>query len=338
MLKRIMAPVDGSKRAERGLEVAARLARGSGSELLLARIVSVPYVRFAPYGEPAQIALAVIANAREDVEEYLKRVSESALVEDIAVQTRAVEGHVTADILDLARDEKCDLIVISTHGYTGFNRWRLGRVANHVARHSPVPVLIVPSQDSDETHAIAGEGLRILITLDGSELAEASLAPALEIAHALAEPEQITVHLMEVVDVFAAIMAEADDDDAKTPADSKPYAGGTENQALDAARGYLDTVSQKVRQENPGVTVTSAARLATDVAQTICDTAEEKPPFDFIAMATHGRGGLQRWALGSITERVLHATHLPLLIARSPVDIARENEAAETDANLEPQR
>ena len=54
-----------------------------------------------------------------------------------------------------------------------------------------------------------------------------------------------------------------------------------------------------------------------DVAEAIVQKAEREN-FDFIAMATHGRGGVQHWALGSITERVLHATKLPLLIMRPP--------------------
>jgi nucleotide-binding universal stress UspA family protein len=75
--------------------------------------------------------------------------------------------------------------------------------------------------------------------------------------------------------------------------------------------------------------------LASDVADAILKAAEAVPGHDIIAMATHGRGGLQRWALGSITERVLHATHLPLIIARSPGAIEHDDQVAEARAEAE---
>lgn len=333
MVKRILVPLDGSARAERGLAVAARLARGAGSELLLVRIVSTPPVRFAPYGEPAQIALAVIANAREEASAYLARVAKSPVVEGLAVETRVVEGHVTSDILDLARDESCDLIVICTHGYTGFNQWRLGRVAAQVARHALVPVLIVPARDGQQATTTVNGGLRVLVTLDGSELAEAAITPALDVAQSLAAPERVTVHLLEVVDFFTAMMADANHEQAPVPNDVGP-----EEQALQLARGYLATIVERIQREHPDITLTSKAILATDAAKVICEVAKGDPSYDFVAMATHGRGGLQRWALGSITERVLHAIHLPLLIARSPVAIEHDREVADTRAEAEMHR
>lgn len=324
MLKRILVPLDGSERAERGLALAARLARGAGAELLLARIVSLPPVPLAPYGEPAQIALALIAQATHDADGYLKDVAQRPLLQGIPVQTRTIEGHVTTDILNTARDERCDLIVVTTHGYSGFNRWRLGRVAAQVARHAPVPVLIAPARDGQLAIGEAATNIRILVALDGSELAEAALAPALDVARSLAATEHITVHLLEVVEFFAVMMA-----DTTREASLSMPAIGAEEQALQAARDYLATVAQRIRQELPGATVTAAALLGADVATTISEIAEGEPRFDIIAMATHGRGGLQRWALGSITERVLHATHLPLIIARSPGAIAHDEQVTE---------
>ena len=334
MLKKILVPLDGSERAERGLAMAARIARGAGSSLLLARIVSVPPIRFASYGEPAQIALALIANARDEAEEYLKKVSVSPLVEGIAIEARVIEGHVSADILDTARNEHCDLIVICTHGHTGFQRWRLGRVADQVARHAPVPVLVVPARDAHPEPASADTGLRLLVTLDGSELAEASLRPALDLATALEAPAQTSIHLLEVVDFFAAMTADAD----RAPESDSEVTGpeiGAEERALEVARAYLGDVAHRIRQEHPNTPVTFAAALSGDIAKTIGEIAEGQPPCDIIAMATHGRGGLQRWTMGSITERVLHTTHLPLLIARSPVAIAHDQQVADAAADAE---
>lgn len=329
MLKRIMVPLDGSERAERGLAMAARLARATGSELLLVRVVSIPPIRFVPYGEPAQIALALIANAREAADEYLKRIEKSPLVEGITVEARAIEGHVTGDLLEAARIEHCDLIVLTTHGYSGFNHMRLGRVAQHVARHSVVPVLVLPVRDDSPAHPGSTDDIRMLVTLDGSSLAEAAVAPALELGQALAAPERISVHLLQVVDFFTAMMS-----DAERGQNAPPPEIGAEERALELARLYLTEYAERIRRENPHMKVTSSAVLAGDAAKMICDIAGTPPGYDFVAMATHGRGGLQRWAMGSTTERVLHAIHLPLLIVRSPVDIEHDLAASEA-AELE---
>ena len=324
MLKRILVPLDGSERAERGLTMAARLARGSGGALIIARIVNTPPFPLAPYGEPAQIALALIDTARAEADEYLKRVSARPELADIAVETRAIEGHVTAGILDIARDEQCDLIVICTHGYSGINRWRLGRVAAQVARHAPTPVFVVPAHYESAQTGSRDEGVRLLITLDGSGLAEAAIEPALALASALAAPERITAHLLHVVDFFTVMMND------ELPEKQPDVTGiGAEEQSLEAARTYLAALAERIQREHPGVTVTTNARLASDVATTIHDVAEGRPTYDYIAMTTHGRGGLQRWAMGSIAERVLHMTKLPLLIVRAPGNaaVARDAEA-----------
>ncbi|HEU5347614.1 MAG TPA: universal stress protein, partial [Ktedonobacterales bacterium] len=236
----------------------------------------------------------------------------------------------TADILDIARDEQCDIIVICSRSHSGLDRWRLGRVAEQVARHSPVPVFVVHPGDKQASAIIANAPIRILLTLDGSELAEAATQPALDLAQALAAPEQITVHLLQVVDFFTAMMEDADSEKTGTPAEI-----GAEEHALDIARSYLKACTERIQQANPGVTVTATATLATDTAKMICDTAEAHPHHDFIAMATHGRGGLQRWALGSITERVLHLARLPLLIVRSPIAIEHDREVAEAAAEAD---
>ena len=335
MLKRILAPLDGSERAEHGLALAARLARGSGAELLLVRVVSMPPLRMAPYGEPAQIALALIAQARQDAEDYLADVTQRPLLEGISVQARTIEGHVTADILNTARDEGCDMIVISTHGYSGFNRWRLGRVAAQVARHSPVPVLIVPAR-GEQTPPKDDEDMRVLVTLDGSELAEAAIAPALDVARSLAAPERISAHLLEVVEFFAVLMADNSRDGGLSPVSSAAI--GVEEQALHAARAYLETVAGRIRRQYPDITVTVSALLAADVAGMISDVAEDEPGYNVIAMATHGRGGVQRWALGSITERVLHTARVPLIIARSQAAIEHERQVAEAEAEEDAHR
>jgi nucleotide-binding universal stress UspA family protein len=106
---------------------------------------------------------------------------------------------------------------------------------------------------------------------------------------------------------------------------------------LGEAEEYLCAAAEQIQraaaQLLPGrsVLVTWSAVWSPDVANAIVSIAESGrdgessahqttnlTPSDLIAMATHGHGGLQRWVMGSVTERVLHATSLPLLVVRPP--------------------
>jgi nucleotide-binding universal stress UspA family protein len=155
--------------------------------------------------------------------------------------------------------------------------------------------------------------------LDGSLRAKAALTPAAYLATALAGSTQGTLHLVRVVN----------------PA---PEVGEVEceerEHILHKAKRYLGSTTQHLREGlvAPAIaaqklTITWSVVVDTDPAEAIVRVAENGEDAegagifggcDVIAMATHGRTGLQRWAMGSVTERVLNATKLPLLIVRPP--------------------
>src|SRR5260370_13679723 len=106
-------------------------------------------------------------------------------------------------IVDTAKEEKVDLIVMSGQGEAGFKRFVLGSVAQYVSKHSSVPVLVLQSDGStpfststDANHP--SHSITALVALDGSELAEASLEPAAYVVAALATPTQGTLVLSTI--------------------------------------------------------------------------------------------------------------------------------------------
>ena len=106
-----------------------------------------------------------------------------------------IAGSAGVSILDSAREENVDIIVMSTHGETGFKRFVLGSVAQYVSRHSPVPVLVLQGDDSYFLSTLPepkhpSRSITAFVALDGSDLAEASLQPAAYVAAALATPAQ----------------------------------------------------------------------------------------------------------------------------------------------------
>jgi len=315
MSKRILVPLDGSARAESALPVAARIARASGSALLLVQVVSIPVM----YETPTTYGGEFIEQAINDAEDYLKTVAKEKTLEGIQVSTSALFGAAAQTILSVAGSYNCDLIVMTSRGQTGIWRWMLGSVAQKVTRHSPIAVLVL-----HETGTILpgirpdGGPVRALVTLDGSVLAKAALEPAVRLVAALASPGHGALHLLRVIKPLAI-------DEQKLSAEQVE---GLKRDAMRRSRSYMNSIARNL-QENlqglPPLSITWSVVFGDDAAEAIIQTAESGEDAagagmpgrcDLIAMATHGRTGFQHWVLGSVTERVLGETRMPILIVR----------------------
>lgn len=330
MFSRIFVPLDGSPRAERALEVAARLAHGADGTVILASVVS-PMSVYAP-----ALAMPVDAQMTIDGEiaaakEYLARVRAGEALRGL--KTEAHIGLATpaaAELVDLAQATHTDVIVMCSHGRTGLMRWALGSVAQQVVRSSPIPVLVLKA--NGPVPAPSAESLRVVIPLDGSVVAEAAISPAAQLAAALSAPGQGQVHLLQVIHTPVAPFAPFAPADAYLQRES-----ASERQAVqERARSYLYGVVQRFSEAplaDLHVRVSTAVVIDEDVAGAIAAVAGGaeglSEPFDVIAMATHGRTGLARLAMGSNTERVLQSTKRPLLVVHPVATVPREVKSVE---------
>lgn len=142
MYKRILVPLDGSPLAEAALAHAQALAHQFGSELVLLRVVVSPYAIVAPdlvlVGQDANQDLV-----HRQTEQYLKEVAGRLAAQGVKVRTLTCEGPVAEAILDHARAQCADMIVMSTHGRGGVSRWVYGSVADRVLQAAPCPVLLL---------------------------------------------------------------------------------------------------------------------------------------------------------------------------------------------------
>jgi nucleotide-binding universal stress UspA family protein len=151
MFKRILVPLDGSQFAEAALPYAQMLAECAGGEIELLRVTVHP----STYGyatDPTALA-SLYESDREHCENYLKRAMDDLRAKTPAAITTAVlEGIVADSILDYADETHADLIVMSTHGRSGMERWLLGSVAEKVVRGAKVPVMMIrPTADQGES-------------------------------------------------------------------------------------------------------------------------------------------------------------------------------------------
>ena len=201
MFQHILVPLDGSPRAEQVLPVAARLARVSGGTITLLNVVdftheAVSYGMGGPFFPP-QTVENDLAAARS----YLDQVSQRSDLARISLEKQVAVGNPAVTMLSCAEEQPLDLIVMSSHGYTGFKRWLLGSVAEKVARHAPVPVLILRDGEPLRIHQhLEGTSVvRALVPLDTSARSQDAITTAAALVAALSTPGHGALHLAQIV-------------------------------------------------------------------------------------------------------------------------------------------
>jgi len=308
MYTRILVPLDGSPRAERALPVAARIARASGGTIILATVVALP-IRYES-GDYDPLSSETVDAECQDADMYLQQVSQLPILAGVVTKSVVKMGSPAPSLLEAIASHEADLVAMTSHGRTGISRWALGSVTQHLVRYTEVPVLVLREQGSNLAvpHPDIEHLFRVLVSLDGSPHAEVALVPAMEMALSITEKNQAGLHLLLVIPPYEV-------DQANMP----------EALILDGAKAYLGEIAKRLQKEYPGVTVTWSVGVGLDVAATIIRVAENGEDVegagvfggcDVVALATHGRTGMARWALGSIAERVLYDTKLPILIVR----------------------
>jgi universal stress protein A len=146
-IKKILAPTDFSPASQKALKYALRFVHDFGSELTLLHVLE-PAVSPAFAGSPAAPAFseAEMADAEESLRTLLKSVRGAGAA---GVRSTIRTGVATHEIVEAAKELNVDLIVIATHGYTGWKHFAIRSTAERVARAAPCPVLVVREQEHD---------------------------------------------------------------------------------------------------------------------------------------------------------------------------------------------
>lgn len=295
MFEKILVPLDGSDLAEYALNHACSL---QPRELILLRVPApqpVPLDSLAGYSWiPSE---DTTQRARDESADYLNAVARRLRL-TCPVRPIVHGGDEASAILDAAAHEDVDLIVMSTHGYSGFSRWILGSITERVLRAAPCPVLAVR-----DTQPLK----RMIITLDGSRHAESALEPGLALMRRL-EGDATLVYVDEGRDIVPP--------DDPHQGQLEPVPSHTiDTRAYARTDAYVTDLAAKLQHDPvPVSTMILTGHAAPEILQYADDNS-----IDVIAMATHGRTGLRRWVYGSITEKVLRGTLCALLVVRVPV-------------------
>jgi nucleotide-binding universal stress UspA family protein len=290
MLKTILVPLDGSPLAERSLGLATALSIPTGAHLLLVRVSA---------GEAPPDGGAAFGT-------YLEKTAADLRDRGFGVEIAELSGEpVARTIGEAAREYPADLIALTTHGRTGPRRWVLGSVAQGLVTCSPVPVLVQRAWDPGRRAMLLGDQPKLLVTVDGSRFSEAVLPAALALADDLGA-EMLLVRVdPQAQDVLRG------EEDVAVPV------GGQAYRPLGAMRDYLEQLVASLRTQS-GLQISYRVDFG-DPTTAIIEAAEETHA-GLVMMATHGRTGFQRMALGSVADGVLQHGRTPLVLVH-PVPV-----------------
>lgn len=314
MTKRILIALDGSELSEIIFPYAKEMAARMGFELIFL------YVCNPHESELFSVYRAYIEHTAETVASEAGQIREETSTQAQEPQIKAAGkvavGHPAEEILRCADEEEVDLLLMATHGRSGIKRWALGSVADKVLRSSAVPVLLVRAAALEKTADDEGRIRKIVVPLDGSEVAE-SVLPHIEMMTKQRNGELVDVTLLMVceplvlppISTTPITTTEVPTDWGKIVKEHIAYSYGIAKEYLAGVEARLKDAGLKVNTE-----------VADGIpAQEIIDYANSIPG-SLIAMATHGRSGLGRWAYGSVAEKVLSGASRPVILVRPPSD------------------
>jgi len=303
MFKTIIVPLDGSLFAEQAIGTAATIAQHTQAELVLVRVHETYLFETTDYSVADDFS-------RREQEHYLAEVAERVeslfgLVPDRVL----LDGVVDTAICSYAAGMESPLIVISTHGRTGFSRLWLGSIADAIARHASTPVLMLRHRGDGDGELTRTHHFRhVMVPLDGARFAETALAPAAALAAAFKAKLTLLRVVAPVnvpVPLYAApYVAPPIDDDEETL-----------NILLEGAEDYARTLAMNVAFDWPGLEVDTVVRVEDAPAPAILAAACAHG-VDTIALATHGRG-VSRLVVPSVTDKVLRGGPEAVLVLRS---------------------
>jgi nucleotide-binding universal stress UspA family protein len=223
---------------------------------------------------------------------YLSQRADAVRAAGFEVEAEVRMGRPGPEVLAAAQG--VDLILIATHGRSGVSRWWLGSVTDQVVREAGCPVLVIGPNVTLNLDSYSIQ--RVLVPLDGSEVAE----QALPLAAWVASRSGAEVDLVRCMTLTAV---------AYDPS-TAIYSADLVNAMQDAVNAYLDAAAARL----PGISVHKQV-LIGGAGQLLLEYLEQRPA-QLVIMTSHGRTGLKRATLGSITDRMLHGA-APVLVLRT---------------------
>jgi nucleotide-binding universal stress UspA family protein len=314
MFRTILVPLDGSPFGEAALPLALSIARQAGAALRLVHVM-------APLGTIySEAPVYLDPNLERELREHQRRQHQQMLdrladrlrgLGVVAVQTALLEGDTAGSIRAHAAQISADLVVMTTYARGPMGRFWLGGVADELIRKLPMPLLLVRPGEEATKWEPEPQLRHVLIPLDGSLLAEQIIEPAL----ALGGLMHADYTLLRVIHpVFPSTYPVESAGMSQVAESLIERTRVIQDQVRREAQDYLEKIAVGLRQR--GLNVLTRVEVDDGAAVAIL---EHSKTGDLVAMCTHGRKGLSRLFLGSVTDKVIRGGHVPVLVHR-PAD------------------
>ncbi len=312
MYRNILVPLDGSSFAEHALPHALALARRSGANLLLVT-VSTPLAEAYTEGlyfSSTELEEEITARHHRylhDVAILLRQIHE------VPITVAVKHGEVAPVLVKMIEDGEADLVVMATHGRGTLGRFWLGSVADEMIRQSNVPLLLIRPTSDKPNLQVEPPFQSILLALDGSEHAEQILQHAERLVKLNPKAKLI---LIRAINTALPSLGAVDPPEAPKEANAllkrlEELQDKLRKDALD----YLRSVASKIQAH--GIETEVDVIVEDQPALAILKEAEMKK-VSMIAIETHRRTGISRFLRGSVTEKVLRGSTIPVLVHSSP--------------------
>ena len=287
-IKKLVVLLDGSIYAAQAIPYAEAIAKAANAHLvLLSSVKNETAVQLEEF--------PVIAEQRQN---YLNGVAEQLSENGVSVSTEVRGGYLADTTRQLVEEQDIDLVVTSTVGKSGNPHWLSGGISSKLMRQITKPVLLV--QTADEQAMVPPKMSKILVSLDGSILAENTLPYARAFAKAFGS-EIILLAVPQVPQM----------QDYRAPDKAVEQIRTQMEETMD---NFLEAVGRSLTAD--GVEVRTMTKGSLPV-RTIVSTAEEED-VDLIMLTSRGRGGLDRLIMGSVAESVVAESNRAVLMVPRP--------------------
>lgn len=296
MVRTVVAPYDGSALAARALPVAATVAMRCGADLHAVSVYEPPLP--VPTGQGARVSdphLEDEATALLQTDLESAVAAASSMHPTLRIETRTLRGNPASEIAHYAESVSADLVVMCSHGRGGFTRVWLGSVAEGLIRQLQIPILILPADESSPP--MTGNFRRVLVALDCSTRAER----VVESADDIAAPNASFVLLGVATPLHPLLQRIASDEEIERDSQTQRA----------VVQHYLDDYVQRSPIDRSRLE--PLVTLDLHPARSIVATSGEVGA-DLIAMTTRAAGPLGRFFLGSVADKVVRASSVPVLL------------------------
>jgi nucleotide-binding universal stress UspA family protein len=303
-IRNILCPVDFSDFSRRAVDHAVAVARWYGSTLTLFHVAAV--VPVAAYG-PGSAGLAPVVPAHADREELLRslrRFADEGAGTGVPIELDLAEGDVAATILARSEAMAHDLIVMGTHGRSGFERLLLGSVTEKVLRKASCPVLTVPRHAPDAVPAPPVLFKRILCATDFSDCS----ANALSYAMSLAQETDAHLTVVHVLELPPELSPDVEPSAVARVGGLREYVAATQEERRARLR---EAVPESIRAYCTVDTVLASGKPSREILR-----AAEAQRSELIVIGIQGRGAADRLFFGSTAEYVVRHARCPVLTIR----------------------